>query len=52
MPEVSRFHLLQLKGKEFSLLKFHNELLNHGTPPVRLLREIMLKDKAKWKETL
>ncbi len=40
------------QGKEFSLLKFHNELLNHGTPPVRLLREIMLKDKAKWNEVL
>jgi uncharacterized protein (DUF885 family) len=39
-------------GKEFSLQKFHNELLNHGTPPVRLLREIMLKDKAKWNEVL
>jgi uncharacterized protein (DUF885 family) len=40
------------QGKEFSLLKFHNELLNHGTPPVRLLREIMLKDKAKWGDVL
>ncbi len=40
------------QGKEFSLLKFHNELLNHGTPPIRLLREIMLKDKAKWNEVL
>ncbi len=40
------------QGHEFSLLKFHNELLNHGTPPVRLLREVMLKDKAKWNEVL
>lgn len=40
------------QGKEFSLLKFHNEVLNHGTPPVRLLREILLKDKAKWNEVL
>jgi uncharacterized protein (DUF885 family) len=37
---------------EFSLQKFHNELLNHGMPPIRLLREIMLKDKAKWNEVL
>ena len=37
---------------EFSLQKFHNELLNHGMPPIRLLREIMLKDKAKWNEAL
>ncbi|MEY2542928.1 MAG: hypothetical protein QOE81_389, partial [Verrucomicrobiota bacterium] len=32
--------------------KFHNELLNHGMPPIRLLRELMLKDKAKWNEVL
>ena len=39
-------------GDEFSLLKFHNELLNHGMPPIRLLREIMLKDKSTWNEVL
>lgn len=40
------------QGDEFSLQKFHNELLNHGMPPIRLLREIMLKDKSKWDEVL
>ncbi len=40
------------QGDEFSLQKFHNELLNHGMPPIRLLREIMLKDQAKWDEVL
>jgi uncharacterized protein (DUF885 family) len=40
------------QGAEFSLLKFHNELLNHGMPPIRLLREIMLKDKTKWDQVL
>ncbi|MEY2487230.1 MAG: hypothetical protein QOH39_2878 [Verrucomicrobiota bacterium] len=40
------------QGSEFSLQKFHNELLNHGMPPIRLLREIMLKDKNKWDEVL
>jgi uncharacterized protein (DUF885 family) len=40
------------QGDEFSLQKFHNELLNHGMPPIRLLREIMLKDKNKWDEVL
>src|SRR5216117_882505 len=39
-------------GEEFSLQKFHNELLNHGMPPIRLLREIMLKDQSKWNEVL
>jgi len=40
------------EGENFSLQKFHNELLNHGMPPIRLLREIMLKDKTKWNEVL
>jgi uncharacterized protein (DUF885 family) len=40
------------QGSEFSLQKFHNELLNHGMPPIRLLRELMLKDKSKWNEVL
>ena len=40
------------QGNEFSLQKFHNELLSHGMPPIRLLREIMLKDKSKWAQVL
>jgi len=40
------------EGDEFSLQKFHNEVLNHGMPPIRLLREIMLKDQAKWDAVL
>ena len=40
------------QGDDFSLQKFHNELLNHGMPPIRLLREIMLKDQSKWNEVL
>jgi uncharacterized protein (DUF885 family) len=40
------------EGDNFSLQKFHNELLNHGMPPIRLLREIMLKDQSKWNEVL
>ena len=40
------------QGDAFSLQKFHNELLNHGMPPIRLLREIMLKDQSKWNEVL
>ena len=30
----------------------HDELLNHGMHPIRLLREVMLKDKAKWDDVL
>jgi uncharacterized protein (DUF885 family) len=40
------------EGANFSLKKFHDEMLKHGMPPIRLLREIMLKDKAKWGEVL
>jgi uncharacterized protein (DUF885 family) len=40
------------QGDDFSLQNFHNELLNHGMPPIRLLREIMLKDQSKWDQVL
>jgi uncharacterized protein (DUF885 family) len=40
------------EGANFSLKKFHDELLSHGMLPIRLLREVMLKDKAKWDEVL
>jgi uncharacterized protein (DUF885 family) len=40
------------QGNDFSLQKFHNELLDHGMPPIRLLREIMLKDQSKWDQVL
>jgi uncharacterized protein (DUF885 family) len=40
------------EGDKFSLDKFHNQLLDHGAPPIRLLREIMLKDKSKWDQSL
>jgi uncharacterized protein (DUF885 family) len=40
------------EGGNFSIQKFHNELLNHGMPPIRLLRELMLKDKSKWNDVL
>ncbi|PYJ29772.1 MAG: DUF885 domain-containing protein [Verrucomicrobia bacterium] len=40
------------QGDDFSLQKFHNELLNHGMPPIRLLRKIMLEDQSKWDQVL
>jgi uncharacterized protein (DUF885 family) len=40
------------QGEAFTLQKFHNELLSHGMPPIRLLREIMLKDQSKWDQVL
>jgi uncharacterized protein (DUF885 family) len=40
------------EGAGYSLEKFHNELLRHGTPPLPLLREIMLTDKSLWQKAL
>ena len=40
------------EGDKFSLKKFHDEVLGHGMLPIRLLREVMLKDKEKWGEVL
>ena len=39
-------------GKNFSLQKFHDEMLRHGAPPIRLLREVMLKDRKQWDKVL
>jgi uncharacterized protein (DUF885 family) len=38
------------EGAKFTLEKFHNEMLRHGAPPIRLLREVMLKEPGTWDE--
>lgn len=38
----------QQEGDRFTLQRFHDEVLRHGAPPIRLLREKMLKDPAVW----
>ena len=30
------------EGPNFTLQKFHDALLSHGTPPIKLLRELLL----------
>jgi uncharacterized protein (DUF885 family) len=40
------------EGAGYSLEKFHNEFLRHGTPPVPLLRELMLSDRRLWDKAL
>ncbi|MGO8929089.1 MAG: DUF885 domain-containing protein [Limisphaerales bacterium] len=40
------------EGAKFTLQKFHNEMLRHGAPPIRLLREMMLKDRPLWDQAL
>ena len=42
----------QQEGANFSLQKFHDLLLDNGMPPIRLLRERLLKDKSQWDKTL
>jgi len=56
---IGKLEILKLRedykkqeGANFSLKKFHDEVLNHGMPQIRLLREVMLKDSTKWGETL
>ena len=40
------------EGAAYSLKKFHDAVCDHGQMPVRLLREILLKDSAGWDATL
>ena len=40
------------EGANFSLKKFHDEVLNYGMPQIRLLREKILKDKSIWGDAL
>jgi uncharacterized protein (DUF885 family) len=40
------------EGADYSLEKFHTEVLDHGMPPIRLLREILLTDESKWDAVL
>jgi hypothetical protein len=42
----------QQEGARFSLRTFHNEMLRHGAPPIRLLREVLLRDRAVWQQAL
>jgi uncharacterized protein (DUF885 family) len=40
------------EGPAFSLRKFHDAALSHGTPPLRLLRQQLLHDPAIWDQVL
>jgi hypothetical protein len=40
------------EGDNFTLQKFHDQLLENGMPPIQLLRERLLKDKNKWDKIL
>ena len=54
---VGKLELLKLRhdfqeqeGDAFTLKRFHDAITDHGEPPVRFLREILLKDPAKFGE--
>ena len=56
---IGKLELLKLRadyqkqeGANFSLKKFHDLVLDNGMPPVRLLREKLLKDKSSWGDVL
>ena len=56
---VGKLEILKLRedyrrqeGANFSLQKFHDLLLDNGMPPIRLLRERLLKDTSQWDKTL
>ena len=56
---IGKLEILKLRtdyekqeGANFSLKKFHDEVLDHGMPQIHLLREVMLKDKKRWGDVL
>jgi uncharacterized protein (DUF885 family) len=40
------------EGKNFSLLKFHNLILDQGMPQIPILRKYLLTDKKLWGDIL
>jgi uncharacterized protein (DUF885 family) len=40
------------EGAQFSLRKFHDAVLSHGTPPLGLLRQQLLRDPKTWDDVL
>jgi uncharacterized protein (DUF885 family) len=40
------------QGPAFNLQDFHDQVLRHGAPPLRLLREVLLKNSALWSQAL
>jgi uncharacterized protein (DUF885 family) len=56
---IGKLEILKLRtdyqaqeGARFSLLKFHDMILDNGMPPIELLRELLLKDKNSWDKIL
>jgi len=52
---VGKLEILKLRedykkqeGSNYTLKRFNDAMLDNGMPPVSLLRELLLKDKASW----
>jgi uncharacterized protein (DUF885 family) len=52
---LGKLQLLKLRrdwrvqeGTRFSMERFHDEVLRHGAPPIRLLRQAMLENQEEW----
>ncbi|CUT01881.1 protein of unknown function (DUF885) [Candidatus Chrysopegis kryptomonas] len=40
-----REEYMKKKGEKFNIKEFNENLLSHGSPPVKYLREILLEEK-------
>lgn len=40
------------EGNNYSLQKFNDAMMDNGMPPIRFLREVLLKDKNSWGQVL
>ena len=56
---LGKLQLLKLRrdwqsqeGAAFTLKRFHDEVLSHGSPQIRTLRELMLRDPKSWPQIL
>jgi uncharacterized protein (DUF885 family) len=56
---IGKLEILKLRtdfkkqeGANFSLMKFHDLMLDNGMPPIHLLRELLLTDKNIWGDIL
>jgi uncharacterized protein (DUF885 family) len=47
-----RDDLRRQEGERFDLKRFHDSILSHGAPPIRVLREILLRDPKEWSAVL
>ena len=47
-----RDDFIKQEGSNYTLQKFNDAMLDHGMMPIRLLREVLLKDRSTWNDIL